>query len=264
MITPNLIKSKVWKTTEALSLSAKSLRMLFENQIPIVQIEQFATNQECAALVTQANLLGFDTYQNVTPKIERLGITVFEYNSIGKEDYFLAVDRASKEQYRITSASFNPLERLMAIIRNQTGTTVRIASESSYGSYHAGLTRKIEQGTQLHIDYAPSEQIGWEVSQVVGQLSWNLYLQVSANDRGKTYIYDRQWRSEDERYKLDSYGYNEAVVSGARSICFQPQVGDVFIFNTHNYHIVEPTEGQRVTFTSAMGLLPNDEIIFWS
>ncbi|MFB2879419.1 hypothetical protein [Floridanema aerugineum] len=264
MIKYNQIESTLWKTTEALSLSAESIKMLFENKIPLVRIEKFATPQECEALVTQANLLGFDVYQNVTPKIERIGITVFEYNNIGKEDYFQAVERARKEQYRITSASFNPLERLMATMQNQTGRTVRIASESSWGSYHAGLTRKIEEGTQLHIDYAPTEQLGWEVSKVVAQLAWNLYLQISLNDSGKTYIYDRQWHPGDETYKLDSYGYNNAVVSGASSLNFQPQVGDVYIFNTRNYHTVEPIKGQRVTFTSAIGLLPNDEIIFWS
>jgi len=258
------MKSKVWKTTEALPLSAESLRMLFENKIPLVRIEQFATPQECKMLVTEANLLGFDDYQNVNPKIERIGITVFEYNNIGKKDYFQAVAQASKEQYRITSSSFNPLERLMATIQNQTGATARIASEFLYGSYHAGLTRKIEQGTQLHIDYAPSEQPGWEVGTVIAQLSWNLYLQLSLNNHGKTYIYDRQWYPGDERHKLDSYGYSDKVVSGASSIVFQPQVGDVFIFNTRNYHTVESTEGHRMTFTSAMGLLPSSEIIFWS
>lgn len=264
MIVDNQINSAVWETTDEYPLFAVSLQKLFENKIPLIRIRQFATLQECDALVAQANLLGFDTYKDVTPKIERIGITVFEYNSIGKADYFQAVDQAGKKQHHITCASFNPLQRLMGMLKNHTGATVRIASESFYGNYHAGLTRKIERGTQLHIDYAPSEQREWEVGAVVAQLSWNLYLQVSSSNPGKTSIYDRQWHPGDEKYKLDSYGYDDAVVAGASRISFQPQVGEVFIFNTRNYHIVEPIEGHRVTFTSALGLLPNGEIIFWS
>ena len=60
------------------------------------------------------------------------------------------------------------------------------------------------------------------------------------------------------------YGYSDTVIADADMITFQPYVGDVFIFNTRNYHTVEPMDGQRVTFTSAIGLLPNGEIILWS
>jgi hypothetical protein len=54
------------------------------------------------------------------------------------------------------------------------------------------------------------------------------------------------------------------VIADADMITFQPYVGDVFIFNTRNFHTVEPMDGQRITFTSAIGLLPNGEIILWS
>jgi hypothetical protein len=37
-------------------------------------------------------VFNFDSYQNVYPKIERIGITVFEYNPISKAAYFQAVE----------------------------------------------------------------------------------------------------------------------------------------------------------------------------
>lgn len=258
------VEPTAWETTEELPLNAESLTMLFENRIPALRIKQFATPEECEALVVQAHLLGFDSYQEVSPRIDRIGITVFEYNKVGKDEYFRAVNRANAGQQRITSASFNPLKRIMAEIQECTNTTVRIASEPSYGNYYAGLTRKMEQGTLLHIDYASAEQPKWEVGTVVTQLVWNLYLKLSPSNQGKTQIYNRQWYPEDEVYKIDSYGYSNTVVAGANKIVFQPKVGDVVIFNTRNYHTVEPIDGHRVTFTSAMGLLPNDEIVFWS
>ncbi len=258
------LKSTTWETVEELPLSEEFLTMLFENRIPVIRIKQFATLEECAALVVQANLLGFGFYQDVNPKIERIGITIFEYNKVDKAEYFQAVERANAVQQRLTSKSFNPLERIMAKISECTGRTVRIAFEPSYGNYYAGLTRKIERGTQLHIDYAPAEQPNWEVGTVVAQLSWNLYLEQSSPNQGKTHIYNRQSYPKDEVYKIDSYGYSDAVVAGADKTVFLPQVRDVVIFNTRNYHIVEPTNGYRVTFTSAIGLLPSGEIIFWS
>lgn len=264
MITPSQIKSKVWENKQEHPLTKDSLKMLWENHIPLIRLKDFATPQECESLVAQAQLFNFDSYQNVYPKIERIGITVFEYNRISKAAYFQAVEQATKLRDCIMAASFNPLERLMEKIRDCTGATVRIASEPLYGSYYAGLIRKIEQGTQLHIDYAPLEQSEWEVGTVIYQLSWNLYLRCSPNNHGKTRIYDRQWQPGHDQYKLDSYGYSDTVIADADMTTFQPHVGDVFIFNTRNFHIVEPMVGQRITFTSAIGLLPNGEIIFWS
>lgn len=264
MATYNQIKPNVWEKKQEYPLTQESFKMLLNNQIPLIHFKEFATPKECENLVYQAQLFNFDSYEDVEPKIERIGITVFEYNRLSKAAYFEAVERTSQLRESILADSFNPLERLMMYIRRCTGATVRIASEPFNGSYYAGLIRKIEKGTQLHIDYAPLEQSQWEVGGVIAQLSWNLYLKFSPNSNGNTRIYDRQWQPGDDQYKLDSYGYSDAVIADADMITFQPYVGDVFIFNTRNFHTVEPMDGQRVTFTSAIGLLPNGEIILWS
>ena len=254
-----------WETRAEWSLSSEALDKLCSNRIPAIRISQFATEAECHQLVTQAEQLGFGAYQDVTPAIERIGITVFEHDKGDKADYFRAVERANTLQQGLLSASFNPLERLMQQLHACTGRTVRIASEVPYGAYYAGLIRKIEHGTLYHIDYAPSEHPRWEVGTVTAQLVWNLYLRNSASDQGMTHIYNRQWEPADEQYKIeDSYGYDKEVVADAEHIIFQPRAGDVVLFNTRNFHIVDATDGQRVTFTSAIGLLPSGEIILWS
>lgn len=256
--------SSEWNCDNILTLSKSALQQLMDNKIPLIRIRGFATVDECKKLVHQANLESFNTYQDVFPKIERIGITVFEYDHIGKSHYFEAAQDAALKQQNITSVSFNPLQRFMDRVEVDTGFKTRIAFEPQYGKYHAGLIRKIERGTQLHIDYAPAEQPEWEVSNVTAQLSWNLYLQTPSSTTGKTIIYEKQWQAKDRQYKQYSYGYKSSVISGVPLISFQPVVGDVFIFNTRNYHIVDPSDGYRITFTSAMGLLPNQEIIFWS
>ncbi|MBD2438745.1 hypothetical protein [Nostoc sp. FACHB-110] len=259
----NQIKSTLWENKQEYPLTVESLKQLIEHRIPFIRIKGFATHEECATLSEQSNFFTFNAYQDVTPKIEKVGITVFEYNKIGKADYFQEVEKASKLRDSIFAASFNPLERIMDKFRD-CGAKVRIASEANYGNYYAGLIRKIENGTQLHIDFAPVEQSGWEVCTVTTQLSWTLYLKLSDNNQGKTCIYDRRGTPEDDQYKLDSYGYSDTVVKDADMIAFQPYVGDVLIFNTSNFHYVEPMNGQRLAVTSMIGLLPSGEIIFWS
>lgn len=259
----NQIKSLVWENKQEYPLTPESLKMLLEQRIPLIRLKEFATPEECEMLYAQSQLLNFNAYEDVSPKIEKVGITVFEYNSISKGDYFQEVEQASKLRDSIFAASFNPLERIITKFR-ECGAKVRIASEPFYGSYYAGLIRKIEHGTQIHIDFAPLEQSGWEVCTIVTQLSWTLYLKLSPNNHGKTYIYDRRWQPEDEQYKLDSYGYSDTLIANTDQIAFQPYVGDVLLFNTSNFHYVEPMNGQRVAFTSMIGLLPNGEIIFWS
>ncbi|BAT53524.1 hypothetical protein NOS3756_24850 [Nostoc sp. NIES-3756] len=259
----NQIKSTGWEKNQEYPLTAESLRKLIEHRIPLIRIKDFATPEECEMLYAQSQSLVFNAYEDVTPKIEKVGITVFEYNSVSKANYFQEVERASKLRDSIFAASFNPLERIIEKFR-ECGAKVRIASEAEYGSYYAGLIRKIENGTQIHIDFAPLEQSGWEVCTITTQLSWTLYLKLSDNNHGKTCIYDRRWTPEDEQYKLDSYGYSDTVIADKDAIAFQPYVGDVLLFNTSNFHYVEPMHGQRVAFTSMIGLLPNGEIIFWS
>lgn len=257
------IKPRLWDKKQDYPLTAESLRMLIEHDIPLIRLKDFATPQECEMLYAQSQLLNFNAYRDVTPKIEKVGITVFEYNSIGKANYFQEVERAAKLRDSIFATSFNPLERIMEKFR-ECGAKVRIASEPNYGSYYAGLIRKIENGTQLHIDFAPLEQSEWEVCTITTQLSWTLYLKLSDNNQGKTCIYDRRCTPEDKQYKLDSYGYSDTVIADADHIAFQPYVGDVLLFNTSNFHYVEPMNGQRMAVNSMIGLLPNGEIIFWS
>jgi hypothetical protein len=57
---------------------------------------------------------------------------------------------------------------------------------------------------------------------------------------------------------------SDTVIADTDQIAFQPYVGDVLLFNTSKFYYVEPMNGQRVGFTSMIGLLPNGEIIFWS
>ena len=101
------IKSTAWDKKQEYPLTAESLKMLLEQRIPMIRLKDFASAQECEMLVAQAEFFYFDCYQDVNPKIERIGITVFEYNRISKAAYFQAVERTTK--LRDETALWQPL-----------------------------------------------------------------------------------------------------------------------------------------------------------
>lgn len=252
-----------WVGAGANELSADSLERLFANEIPYIRIPDFATRDECEHLVAEAGQHGFNAYRNVEPRIDKLGITVFEYNAISKRRYFEDARTARQIQEAIFQRSFDPIARLRGLIEARTAYHARVARTEAGADYFAGLVRRIEKGTLIHVDFAPAEQEGWCVGQVTHQLAWNLYLRTSGNG-GKTHVFQRQWNPEHERYKDGSYGYDPAVSQGSEKAAFEPRPGEVVLFNTRNFHYVDPTADERITVTSALGRLSDRELIFWS
>lgn len=253
-----------WCARSESKLNKDSIKRLVRGEIPFIRIANFATPEECEALVAEAVKEGFSSYRGVEPVINRIGNTVFEYNAISKGKYFEKNQQLNKVQKRIFESSFNPLDRFLALLNGTFGKKASVAQNVAGNAYYAGLIRRIENGTLIHVDYAPGEQPGWEVASIKDQLVWNLYLRVSDPASGKTHIFDRKWTRADDRYKEGIYGYNRRVVEGADEAVFEPKVGEVVIFNTRNYHFVEPTEGERVAFTSALAQTQEDELVLWS
>ena len=228
-------------------------------------IPGFATRTECASLVGQSNKLGFHPYQYVDPPIDRIGVTVFEYDKIGMASYFREAEIARRLQREIFASSFDPLARFISTVGANHPGSVGIATDSRMGQYYAGLVRRIEAGTMLHIDFASAEQPDWQVASVRSQLAWNLYVDLDETGAGSTHVYNRPWTSALERFKIpDSYGYRHELLEGSQHFTYRPTLGDVLIFNTRNFHEVDRSNGNRVTVTSAMGLFDDGALKLWS
>lgn len=253
-----------WIQTEPVALTPRSFQQLLDNLIPAIVIPRFASPEECAALVARSHALGFERYQGVSPPIDRIGVTVFEHDRIGMAAYFRAAEAARALQREIFAGSFDPLARFLTALAASHAGPVRVADDPRYGRYFAGLIRRIEHGTLLHIDDAAVEHPGWSVARARAQLSWNLYLQLDGEATGALTVHDRAWRPGLERFKDGaSYGYRREVVASARAFTYRPAVGDVCLFNTRNFHQVGPSTGARVAFTSAIGAIA-DAIELWS
>ncbi|MGB3435262.1 hypothetical protein [Achromobacter sp.] len=255
---------RYWSGLAENRLTRRTFAGLLDGRIPFIRISNFASREECEALLASAMKEGFSPYRGVEPVIDRIGNTVFEYNSISKHEYFEKNIELNRVQQRMFDGSFNPMERIIGLLQRQAQRSAGVAKNMAGKPYYAGLVRRIEQGTLLHVDFAPGEQPGWEVADVREQLAWNLYLRVSGPKSGHTHIYERQWRPADDALKEGVYGYNARVVVGAEEAIFAPTVGEVVIFNTRNFHYVEPARGERVSFTSAIGRLPSGELVLWS
>lgn len=150
-----------WRESGRCGLDQNNLCMLLANEIAFIRIPEFATREECEKLVIAASGHGFSPYRGVEPQINRIGNTVFEYHHISRDMYFERNAQATRIQEEIFAQSFNPLDRLMALFREQAGASVRIAARSDGARYYAGLIRRIESAPCfISTSLLPSNAIG--------------------------------------------------------------------------------------------------------
>jgi hypothetical protein len=142
---------------------------------------------------------------------------------------------------------------------------VSIAYELGFGPYFAGLVRRIENGTMVHVDFAPLEQPGWAVAQVRSQLVFNIFLEVPRVDPGVVKVWQKQCQPSDGQFKVTgAYGYSPDVVAGVPCATIAPQMGMIMLINTRNYHQVSEASGVRLTFSASVGLMPDNNVVLWS
>jgi hypothetical protein len=255
-----------WEDSLQLPATPATLEMLFAGQIAGLCVPEFLTAKECTELKQRAGQYEFENYRNVVPGIEKVGITVFEFDQIGKKEYFAAVESANRRIARLTDGICCPLQRVLdwfsALSPNRR---VSVGDEPGLGPYFAGLFRRIEKGTPIHVDFAPIEQPGWAVAQVRSQLTFNIYLDVSPIDPGLVHVWQRQARAEDESFKIpESYGYRPEVVKDVPFATITPQRGMLMVINTRNFHQVCTAGGSRLAISSAVGQLPDKNLVLWS
>ncbi|HKV92721.1 MAG TPA: hypothetical protein VJW20_09255 [Candidatus Angelobacter sp.] len=255
-----------WESSVNSSPTPAIFDKLFSGQIAGICVPGFLTRKECEGLSQRAEDLEFKEYLNVTPRIGRVGVTVFEYDSIGKPAYFEAVQQANRRIAQLTNGICNPLERVVGWLKAMSPRArVGVAHEQDFGPYFAGLFRRIEEGTLVHVDFAPSEHPSWGVAQVTSQLAFNIYIKRPDAEPGVVHIWKKQWESQDEARRIPgSYGHLPNIVENVPSAEIVPQLGMLMVINTKNYHQVSPAAGIRIAISSAIGRMPNDDIVLWS
>jgi hypothetical protein len=255
-----------WSQTVLSAATAESLQSLFAGEIAGICLRNFLTSFECRELTARMNAVELPEYQNVSPPIGRFGITVFEYDCLGKGEYFKAVEWADRSTARITNGVVNPLDRVVGWLSSlMPNVSVGRAFEDGYGYYFAGLLRRVEEGTLVHVDFAPAEHPNWGVGKVVNQMAWNIYLNVPDAAPGYIYVWKKQWKREHDVYKISgSYGYDPKVIDGVPFAQITPQSGMLMIINSRNFHQVLPSSGLRLAMSAAVGYTADNRIVLWS
>lgn len=255
-----------WESTVHSSVTPALFDKLFSGQIAGICVPGFLNRKECEDLSQRTEELEFKDYLNVVPRIGRVGITVFEYDSIGKPAYFGAVQEANRRIGHITNGICNPLARVVDWLKTMSPRAqVGLAHEQDFGPYFAGLFRRIEEGTLVHVDFAPVEHPNWGVAQVTAQLAFNIYIKCADAEPGVVHIWKKQWEPQDEKQRISgTYGYVSNIVENVPSAAIVPQPGMLMVINTKNYHQVSPAAGVRIAISAAIGRMPNGDIVLWS
>jgi hypothetical protein len=124
-----------WSESARFSATAESLDALFCGKLAGLSVPAFLTNEECHELKRQVELVEFGEYENVWPRIGRIGITVFEYQHTGRAAYFSAVAGANSTVAAITEGICNPVQRVIDwLSRLSPENPVGIAREEGTGS----------------------------------------------------------------------------------------------------------------------------------
>lgn len=251
-----------WKSGDISSISRSSLRELFDNKIPAIRIQDFATADECKLLLSELSKLNMQKYKGVYPPIDRAGVTQFEAKDQGTDSYFQDAKVARENLERIFERTFDPLDRIMKRLSTIYNTDVNFAEEDGK-VYFAGLVRTMKEGTLLHVDFAHNDAPSWCIANIDAQITWNLFLDAGKSG-GECEIFNQPWQScHEAKHMNESYGYEDVVVSGAQKVIVTPKVGDVVLFNCRNFHRVRETDGPRTTIGSFIGRMDN-QLILWS
>ena len=122
-----------WLTVNEADLvfSKENLIKLFENKLPALRICNFLSQDECERISAAVNSSKFEYYENVEPKIGRIGITQYEHFSKDKKLYFNKVkDATEKRDHVFTKSQVNAIERVLHLLReNYSEGEVKIAED---------------------------------------------------------------------------------------------------------------------------------------
>jgi hypothetical protein len=258
------IRTGRWTRGIQTELTRPNLLDLAEGSIPAIWLCSFVDDAASRSVAGAYKRLAHGTYRNVTPRIAKFGASVFEHPFESRAAYF-AEARAAETLLASAMADVpSPLGLFQDSLLGCCGLSSVLARDQCYGDYFAGIFRSIEEGTPIHIDFAPHESPGWEmISGVAAQLSANVYLDGTAEEGGLI-LYDRLWMPELERYRFAGrFGYHEDAVQASACEVIRPTLGSLVLFNSRFFHRVEAAWRQRLTY-SFFFAPQNDDIILWS
>lgn len=257
-----------WITKQLCELSNKNFDLLLEHKIPGIIIKNFVNPNDCELLAERLKKLNFGSYDHLKDiPVHQLGVCQNQFANEPKSVYF---DQVSKAKH-FTNSIFdgvcnNPIDSLLKILNDALDRNVGIFEEPEYGPYFAGAFRSFSGHGRLHADHAPSHvKTDWAITKISKQLTWNLYYCLP-NTGGEVVIYDTVHTQDNDVHKVPGqYYFPYSVLENNSHIKVRPDVGDLIIFNTQNFHeILGNEDGRRISQTSFMGIDQDGSLKIWS
>lgn len=258
-----------WIKSELCELTEENMNLLLDFKIPGVIVRQFLSSDLCRTVAERLIELNFDTYSHLNEiPVNHIGLCHNQWAHEQKNLYFSKKQQAQQvidtiyEDLRI-----DPVKKITEVLSQQTCRQVDIFDEPGFGRYFAGAFRSFRGHGKLHVDHAPSHiQQPWAVTEIKRQMTWNLYY-TRLNSGGELVIYDTIHTPQNEPMKVPGeYYFPYEVLERPDCISLVPEVGDLIIFNTQNFHEILGNNGggHRISQTSFIGLKQDDSLGLWS
>lgn len=245
----------------------EKLNGLLDGSISCIVLPSFYKRKDCKKLVefVNDNIHRFENYKSINASV--LGNPLYWENR-PISDY---LTRAKKWQDEMSAAYQemnleNPVEMVFRLFKKITGRPV-CRVENDGRQFFAGDIRII-RSAGLHTDVVTRRIKEGQLGNIREQLSWNVYLTESPRELGALQIFDKVFEPTDSDHKKKrGFGYRKTVVKGRNSVKIYPCAGNLVIFKSTNYHLVQQADPSvpRITVTSFIGYSgPNEPVIFWS
>lgn len=257
-----------WITSELCELNEQNMDLLLAFKIPGIRIENFIAPELCERIAQRLRNLSFETYGHLKDiPVQHVGVCHNQWAHQDKSVYFEKIEAARHLVAELYAGlNVDPVEMVMQAIAGRTGRRVGLFEEPGHGKYFAGAFRSFRGHGRLHADHAPSHiKQPWAVTAIQRQLTWNIYFSMLRSG-GEVVIYDTIHTAKNDVMKVPGeYYFPYEVLEREDHVKIRPNVGDLIIFNTQNFHeILGNTDGYRISQTSFMGLRPDGSLGLWS
>lgn len=231
-----------------------------------VRIKGFSSLVDCEDVMRSlatCELGGYDEAL-IFPRIAKLGPAAYDfYGDYGLGERYWEHAEQSVATRSTLLRGGDPMDVAKQRLRSAWGDDL-IPAKSAGRDLFAGMIREIASGAKIHFDEIVREFPGVLDEPPASFLTFNWYLSMP-DGGGETRVHRHRWQPSDEQYR-DGYGYTEEAVKGEPVAVVEPEAGDAVIFDSRNFHAVEPPrgEGRRVSLSFFLGVTGRGPLAIWS
>jgi 2OG-Fe(II) oxygenase superfamily len=261
-------RSRVLETT-ASELSAEMIQALSQEEVLVIQVKRFVSDELCEVLSVRAeDEIGYRGYLNV-PSVRRIGMAFYETENKPEiiESYF-AQARQNILDFRTACAPYcSPIDTLRCTLDEVWPAGANLLSLSGRKMF-VGLSRMVAPGTTFlaHHDLFEEDAPGSaESAELEAQFGANVYIKMP-REGGELLMWEKEIPSKIfSEMRGAEYGL-EVHRLGEPDLKLKPGRGDLLLFNSRKMHAVAPgKEINRLALSCFVGYRGrNRPLTFWS